>query len=157
MHFWSSLVHTRFQSPTTKRLALRSALGTERLPLSLSSFLSFCLCSICLLSLHFCLTFCVPVEPKLLHLFDRHTSNTVIASRKTAKDSFFLFFIGGSYMRMASETKRQNVGNKTPIALPNSAPTQPVANTVSLEAALSGAIGARYALLPHLTQHFNIY
>jgi hypothetical protein len=44
---------------------------------------------------------------------------------------------------MASETKRQNVVNKTPVALPN----QLVAPTVSLETALSGAlsgaIGAR--------------
>jgi hypothetical protein len=45
-------------------------------------------------------------------------------------------------MRMASEPKRQNVGNKTPVALPNSTPMHPVTNTVSLEAALSGAIGA---------------
>jgi len=43
---------------------------------------------------------------------------------------------------MASDTKRQNVG-KTPVALPNSVPTQPAANTVSLETALSGAIGSR--------------
>lgn len=54
-------------------------------------------------------------------------------------------------MRMASETKRQNVGNKTPVALPTSTPMQLVANTVSLEAALSGAIGARYALVPYLS------
>jgi hypothetical protein len=44
---------------------------------------------------------------------------------------------------MASETKRQNVVSKTPVALPNSTPTQLVAHTVSLETALSGAIGAR--------------
>lgn len=46
-------------------------------------------------------------------------------------------------MTMATEGKRQNAGNKTPVAVPNSAPTQPAAVTVSLEAALSGAVGAR--------------
>jgi hypothetical protein len=47
-----------------------------------------------------------------------------------------------SCIRMASETKRQNVGNKAPVALPNSGPPPP-SPTVSLETALGGVVGAR--------------
>ncbi|KAF7511222.1 hypothetical protein GJ744_005119 [Endocarpon pusillum] len=42
---------------------------------------------------------------------------------------------------MASETKRQNAGNKAPVALPNSMP--PASPTVSPETVLSGVMGAR--------------
>ena len=128
---------------TTRRLALRSALGTKRPLSSLSYFLfrSFGLRSICLVGLHFVARSGLR-QSESLHQFDRRGVERY-SELHVRRQRRLLFSIGGSYMRMASETKRQNVVNKTPVALPN----QLVAPTVSLETALigalSGAIGAR--------------
>jgi len=46
-------------------------------------------------------------------------------------------------MNMASDTKRQNVGNKVPVALPKGEPAQPVPSLISQDVSLQLAIGSR--------------